>query len=138
MKWGTAAEIIVEIGLERVTCRDGDNPPLELQPVIYLSVDSRAPKLLSVGQPPADGTPAIRVELFSPEPPPPGISKLDCLARFFTWVLKSLLDRHLFRLRPDVSVLGAERLAGRFGGYERDLLANALERAGAKQVKWPW
>ena len=137
MKWGPAEEIIVELTLERVTFRDADTVPLELLPVVYLAQDSRRTKLLSVGQPPSDGTPSVRVELFAPGPPPTGISKYDCLQRFFAWALKVIVDRHLFRIRPDVRIWGAERLAGLFGGCERDLLANALQGAGAKRVKWP-
>jgi hypothetical protein len=137
LKWGPAEEIMVEITLERVIFRDADTPPLEVVPVIYLAPDTSRVKVLSVGNPPADGTPALRVELFATDSPPAGVSKYDCLERFFIWGLKTVVDRHLFRIRPNVRVLGAERLAARFGGYERDLLTNALQHAGAKKVKWP-
>jgi hypothetical protein len=137
MKWGPAEEIAVDISLERVTFQDADTAPLEWLPVVYVSAGGQRVKVVSVGQPPADGTPALRVELFAPDPAPAGISKLDCLAAFFTAGLKSLVDRHLFRIKPDVRVHGADRISARFGGYERDLFANALQRAGAKRVRWP-
>ncbi|MGH8245063.1 MAG: hypothetical protein ACREUU_01375, partial [Gammaproteobacteria bacterium] len=104
MKWGPAEEITVDITLERVTFRDADTPPVEWPPIIYIAGGQRRLKVLSTGQPPVAGTPALRVDLFASDPPPLGVSKLDCLTAFFTAGIKCLVDRHLFRIRPDVRV----------------------------------
>jgi hypothetical protein len=78
----------------------------------------------------------VRVEVFAQDQPPAGISKLDCLAALFTHGLKAIVERSLFRMKPDVVVRGAARLSQAWGGYERDLLTLALARAGAKRVLW--
>ncbi len=136
MRWNPPEAIAIEIGPSQVTFIDPDGPPFSLSPVVYLAPDTERLKVLSVGAPPNDET-GVRIEVFGQDRPPPGISKHDCLAAFLTHGLKAIVDRSLFRVKPDVVVRGAERLTQIFGGYERDLLTSALERAGAKRVRWP-
>ena len=137
MKWLPATDITIDIAVDRVTFMDTDTEPLVWPPRVYLAVDSSRFKVLSVGTPPPLGTPAQAVELFESEGPPRGFSKLDCLAAFFMKGLKVVIDRHLFRVRPQVLVRGAETVSRSLGGYERDLLTHALRQAGAKEVQWP-
>ena len=136
MRWNPANPITVDITPSRVTFIDPDGPPVDLLPVLYLTPDSRRMKVASVGAPPTDG-PGVPVELFSADTPPPGISKLECLAAFFTHGLKVIVDRCMFRVKPTVHVRGHKTVSNLFGGFERDLLRLALERAGGKQVLWP-
>jgi hypothetical protein len=136
MRWNPAEAIIIEVGPSRVTFLDPGGAPVVLPPVIYVAPDADRVKILGVGTPPS-GHSALQIEVLGPDRPPRGISKLDCLVAFFTHGLKTIFDRSLFRMRPDVVVRGADSLSGVFGGYERDLLASALERAGARRVRWP-
>jgi len=136
MRWNPAESIIIEIGPSQVSFFDPEGPPVVLAPVIYVSPDANRLKILGVGAPPSDQS-ALKVELLGPARPANGVSKFDCLAAFFTHGLKTILDRSLFRLRPEVVVRGADSLTQVFAGYERDLLTSALERAGAKRVRWP-
>jgi hypothetical protein len=85
----------------------------------------------------AGHSPMLRVELFGSDPPPLGLSKLACLGAFFRFALKLVVDRHLFRVRPEVRVWGSETVSQVLGGYERDLLGHALKYAGAKRLIWP-
>jgi hypothetical protein len=137
MKWGLANEITVNIALERVTLSDTDTAPLVLAPVLYIDIDSPRLRIVSIGEAPTVGKPARRVDLFGSDGPPAGISKLDCLAAFFTAALKKIMEGRLFRIRPDVTVHGVEVLSRAWGGYERDLLSSALRSAGAKRIRWP-
>jgi hypothetical protein len=137
MKWMSSSAIVVDITPDRVTFTDTDGAPVSLGPVVYVVPDGRRNPIVAVASPPPTGTAAIRVEVFSPESPPSGISKLECLAALFTQGLKTIVDRSLFRVRPEVLVRGSETVTRTFGGYERDLVAKALEQAGARRVRWP-
>ncbi len=119
------------------TFRDTDTAPLVWPPVVYLATDAPRFKVLSAGEPPQLHAASRRVELFAQDAPPRGVSKPHCLTAFFMAGLKTVIDRHVFRVRPQVFVRGAETISRSFAGYERDLLTNALERAGAKRIRWP-
>ena len=136
MRWNPAEAIIIEVGPSQVTFFDPDGVPVVLPPVMYVAPDPDRIKVLGVGTPPS-GQSALRIEVFGPNRPPPGFSKLDCLAAFLNHGLKTIVDRSLFRVKPDVEVRGSDSLSGVFGGYERDVFTSALERAGAKRVRWP-
>jgi hypothetical protein len=125
--------IVVDLSLTRVTFSQADDLPVSFVPTIHVSADG---KILAVGGEPTSGMVAHRIEVFSEDPPPLGVSKLDCLTALFRHGLKTLFDRSLFRLRPQVMVHGVGVVGHMFGGYERDLIALALMRAGAKAVVW--
>ena len=108
-----------------------------LVPVVYVTPPGTLVKILAVGAPPPTGTPAVAIHVFDDDAPPTGVSKFDCLAALMTRALKTILERSLFRVRPDVLVRGAESVAAALGPYHRDLLAKALEHGGAKRVRWP-
>ena len=136
MRWSPAEAITIEVGPAQVTFFDPDGAPVVLPPVIYVAPDPERIKILGVGTPPG-GQSALRIEILGPDRPPPGFSKLDCLTAFLTHGLKTIIDRSLFRVKPDVVVRGTDSLSAGFGGYERDVFSAALERAGAKRVRWP-
>ena len=129
--------IVIEITPSKVTFRASEGEPVSLAPLVYVSPDSRRNRVIAVGTAPRDGMPALPVAVFGSASPPSGVSKFDCLAALFTEGLKAIVNRSAVRLRPDVLVRGAETLSAGLGGYERDLLARALEQAGARRVRWP-
>jgi hypothetical protein len=137
MKLSSASAIVVDLTPTLVTFSDMDGDPVALAPVIYVDPSTPRLKILAVGEPAPSGAGAVRIPVLSADAPPRGISKLDCLAAFFTNGLKQIADRSLFRLKPEVLVRRAEWLAGAFGGFERDVINHALERAGARIVRWP-
>ena len=108
---------------------------MSVAPIVYVAPDARRNRILAVGTAPPES--ALRVEVFRPGPPPSGVSKFDCLAAVFHHGLKAIIYRSFLRTRPEVLVRGAEILAPTFGGYERDLVARALEQGGARRVRWP-
>lgn len=136
MRWNPAEAIVIEVGPTQVTFFDPGGAPVVLSPVVYVSPDGDRTKILGVGTLPA-GQSGVEIRVFGSDRAPRTISKFDCLAAFFSHGLKTIVDRSLFRVKPEVAVRGAETLSGVFGGYERDLFTAALERAGAKRIRWP-
>jgi hypothetical protein len=137
MRWNPASAIVVNVAPTQVTFLDPGGAPVVLATVVYVTPPGPKLKVLAVGAPPPTGTPAVAIHVFDEEAPPPGVSKFDCLAALMTSALKTILERSLFRVRPEVLVRGAESVATTLGPYHRDLLAKALELGGAKRVRWP-
>jgi hypothetical protein len=137
MKWTTGSAVVLNIAPDRLTFTDMDGEPVSLPPFVHVVSDGSRTRVLAVRDGDVAPTGATRVAVLSPDPAPRGMSKFDCLAALFTQGLKAILDRSLFRRKPEVLVRGAETLSATFGGYERDLITAALAQAGARRVRWP-
>ena len=54
--------------------------------------------------------------------------------RFFRYGLAYLINQYVFRVRPNVEVLGVQKLYAILGTDTREMLERALRKAGAKRV----
>ena len=137
MKWTSGSAVVLDIAPDRLTFTDMDGEPVSVPPFVHVVSGGSRTRLLPVKDGDVAPTGAARVAVLSPDPAPRGISKFDCLAALFAQGLKAILDRSLFRRKPEVLVRGAETLSATLGGYERDLITAALAKAGARRVRWP-
>ena len=136
MRWNGPTAIVIDVSPSGVTFNDPAGLSVVLAPIVYVAPDARRSRILAVGQLPASGGQTQRVEVFGPGRPPAGVSKLDCLTALFRHGMKEIMDRALFRVKPDVLVRGADSISPALAGYERDLFEVALQGAGAKRVRW--
>jgi hypothetical protein len=89
----------------------------------------------ALGGDPLTTQPAYSVALFSGGGAlPPGLSKADCLERFFRQAFKRLMVGYVFRTKPRVEVHGLATLESVLAGYQEGLLREALKTAGAGAV----
>ena len=90
---------------------------------------------MALGGDPLTTQPAYSVPLFSGGAKLPlGLSKADCLERFFRLAFKRLMKGYVFRTKPRVEVHGLGRLEPALAGYQEGLLREALKTAGAGAV----
>jgi hypothetical protein len=90
---------------------------------------------MALGGDPLTDQPAYSVPLFSGGAKlPAGLSKADCLERFFRLAFKRVMDSYVFRTKPRVEVRGLARLEPALAGYQEELLRGALKTAGAGAV----
>ena len=126
--------IIFSITPSRLDVRAG-TVTFALEPVMYFAATAPKPKVLAVGNGRVPMEAYVRVDLFRPKSSlPPNTSKMEALDRFFRYVMKQIIDRHVFRTKPDIRVVGAESLEDVLGGYQVEVLSQALEGAGARRV----
>jgi hypothetical protein len=134
--------IHLDLSPERIIVR-ADGQMSTYEPVLHLvlseSTGWRRALLgsmrMALGGDPLTTTPAYSIPLFSGGANlPPGLSKADCLGRFFRLAFKRLLEGYLFRIRPRVQVHGLAKLESALAGYQEGLLKAALKTAGAGAV----
>ena len=130
-----AGPIIVELTPSRVRVSCEPDQSIDVAPILYLSADLPTPQVVAIGDRDVVTRPSIRVSLFSSDSGlPSSVSKLLCLTLFFRFLIATVVQKGLFRLRPPVIVRGSRSLTAIFAGYERELLIQALKDAGAKTV----
>jgi hypothetical protein len=135
-------QVQIEISSERVIVR-ADGQMNTYEPVLHLLQSEstgwlggvRGSLRMALGGDPLTTQPVYSIPLFSGGAKlPPGLSKAECLERFFRLALKRLLDGYLFRAKPRVEVHGVASLESVLAGYQEGLLRNALKTAGAHSV----
>ena len=135
-------QVQIEIGPERVIVR-ADGQMNTYEPVLHLLQSQNTGWLrvlggslqMALGGDPLTTRPVYSVPLFSGGAElPPGLSKANCLERFFRVALKRLMDGYVFRTKPRVEVRGMARLESLLAGYQEGLLRDALKLAGARSV----
>ena len=134
--------IHLDLSPERVVVR-ADGQINTYQPVLHLLVSENSgwrravlgSMSMALGGDPLTVQPAYSVALFSGGAElPPGLSKADCLERFFRLAFKRLMVGYVFRTKPRVEVHGLARLEPALAGYQEGLLREALKTAGAGAV----
>ena len=131
----SGAPVFIDLAPSRVRVSSQPDRLVEVAPVLYLASDVSTPHVLAVGDRDVVTRPAIRIQLFSTEAPPPHpISKALCLTLFFRFLIATVAPPGLFSLKPPVIVRGARSLTSLLAGYERDLLLQTLKDAGARSV----
>jgi hypothetical protein len=134
--------IHLDLSPERVIVR-ADGQMNTYEPVLLLLVSENTgwrravlgSMRMALAGDPLTAQPAYSVALFSGGAKlPPGLSKADCLERFFRLAFKRLMEGYLFRRKPRVEVHGLARLEPALAGYQEGLLREALKTAGAGTV----
>ena len=126
--------IIFTISQDRVEVR-ADEALFAFRPVIYFEATAENPKILGIGDDRVPVAPNVRLDLFKPGGHlPAAISKPIALDRFFRYLMKLVIDRYIFRVKPDIEVVGAESLEPILAGYQEQVLEKALEGAGARSL----
>jgi hypothetical protein len=126
--------IVLTISKDRVELR-ADEALFVYRPVIYFEATPENPRVLGIGDDRVPAPPSVRVDLFKPGGRLPlGVSKPIALDRFFRYLMKLVVDRYLFRVKPDIEVVGAESLEPILAGYQEQILEKALEGAGARNL----
>jgi hypothetical protein len=134
--------IHVDLSPERITLR-ADGQVHAYTPVLHILPSRNSgwrrvlvePTQVALGGDPLTSQPAESVPLFSGGAAlPPGLSKADCLERFFRLAFKRLVDSYVFRTKPRVELRGLASLDSALAGYQRELLIEAMTKAGAGAV----
>jgi hypothetical protein len=135
--------IHLDLSPERVIVR-GDGQMNTYEPVLHLlqaeatgwPQAALGSMRMALGGDPLTTQPAYSIPLFSSGARlPPGLSKADCLERFFRLAFKRLMDGYFFRMKPRVEVHGLATLEPALAGYQESLLTTALKAAGARTVQ---
>ncbi len=80
----------------------------------------------------------VSIDLFSSTSPDHlALDKEWCLGVFFRLAFKRLIDTHVFRVRPHVTVTGLRTLDSALAGFQCPLFQRALLWAGARTVTFP-
>ena len=134
--------IQIDLSPERITLR-ADGRVHTYSPVLHImpSRNSGWRRVLlgsmqvALGGDPLTSQPAMSVPLFSRGGAvPSGLTKTDCLERFFRLAFKRLMDSYVFRTKPRVEVRGLASLNSALSGYQDRLLSEAIIKAGAGAV----
>ena len=105
-----------------------------LEPVLYLTGTAPDQRIAAVGDSVAPPGPYTRLAFLDPSLPSEGpVTRLEALEAFLRYGFALVLKRVLLA-RPSVTVSGADSLSVALGDGAEEVLARALESAGAHQV----
>ena len=128
--------LTITIAPDRVEVR-ADESLFAFKPVAFFDMTSERPRLLAIGEDRIPIEPSIRVDLFKPGGTlPPGLTKPIALERFFRYLMKLVIDKYLFRVKPEIYIFGAESLEAILAGYQEDVLEKALKDAGGQSLSF--
>jgi hypothetical protein len=137
MKIAAARRVVIALTPTLVTFSDMDGDRVGLVPVIYVDPAAARIKVLGVGEPAPAGRNATRLDVFGPEPASAArLSRFEVLVVFFRGGLSRIVRRSLLPLRPAISVRYEGWPPDALGSIDRDVIAAALQRAGARTVRW--
>jgi hypothetical protein len=134
--------IHLDLSPERIIVR-AEGQMSTYEPILHLVLsegtggrgDLLASMRMVLGGDPLTTTPAYSIPLFSAGANlPPGLSKADCLEKFFRVAFKRLLEGYFFRTKPRVELHGLAKLESALAGYQDMVLKAALKTAGAGAV----
>jgi hypothetical protein len=135
--------IQVDLSPERITLR-ADGRVHTYTPVLHILPGRNSglrrilvgPMQVALGGDPLTSQPAQTVPLFAGGGLlPQELTKSDCLERFFRLAFKRLMDGYVFRTKPRVELRGLASLDLALAGYQRELLTEAMTKAGAGAVE---
>ena len=126
---GDDVEVTISPGLVIFKC---NGRVKSFEPIIYIAPDSH--QLIAIGTSQTPSTRHITVELFRQAGSAEiSINKEDCLAMFFRYSFSKIVNRTIL-VRPRVRFYGADSVNQI--GYPRDLLHDAVVKAGARECQF--
>jgi hypothetical protein len=113
---------------------------IEIETYLYLKDTARGLRVLAVGEDLPEQTPAVfRLDLFeedrSSRNSPGDVDRTECLEAFVRYGIQKLHGRRTM-IRPLITATGVESLDTVFHGYQRGILREVFQRAGAATVSF--
>lgn len=128
-------KITVDVSPEKFVFSDGYST-ITLGTYLYLGPNSKGDySVLAIGEHVQEAT-CVRIDLFDPKSVPPSkVLRSSCLQEFLRFGFAKLSNRKIM-LRPSVIFRGANSLTYTTCGYQKTILSDAANNAGAHSAQF--